>query len=810
MQVKKIVEQAILDTLTPEQEKAVLDSIAATVKEAKAVRERVVESSADIVFAGLKQIEAKLVAKIDQEAAKIKQPRDGIDGIQGPKGEKGDKGADGAQGRDGRAGKDGKDGRDGVDGVSVVDARVDFDGSLTIVLSDGTEINAGEVMSSEEAKLIHQVTSHPAGTGSTSQEVLDALAAIQATIATYGTMAKQNANAVAITGGNIDGTTIGGTTPAAGTFTTLTATTANIQNAGANSGLTMLRNTDAGTASTRIFLDSSGGVASIYNSGNNVRFQTGASIGTSSGSTQFLVSPTASAVNYVQVTGAATGSGPTISAQGSDSAMPMQYAAKGGSTHQFYGSVGGSLQFQISNVSSSVNRFTVNGSTTGNAIPMSASGTDTNISMAFLSKGTGAIDLAAGSSGVNISNGGTVTAITRTGAGSGYTSPPTVAITAPTTAGGVQATATVNLEQTSSTGIIASGGTGYTVNDVITVSGGTQTTPSTYTVTSVSAGVITGLSLTQYGSYSAVPSNPVSVTGGTGTGATLNITWQIKSSFTITNAGSGYVEQPTVSFSGGGGSGAAAYATVGSNTVQKTIGNIHTFATPNSQVLALVDKNSAGNYPTNSSVAFAMVPPQSAFGAAYFGVSNPLYLASSSTAASAFAFATGVTTPVSNGAGGATQMQVAHTASAVNYVQVTGAATGSEPQISAQGSDANVTLQLAAKGVQPVKFLTGGSIRQAQVSHTASAVNFLQLTGGIATAAPVLSAQGTDTNIDLALTPKGTGSVKIGAAPLATTNFSIVESGGKLLFKYGATTIASMDSTGIITSLSNIVANGTP
>jgi hypothetical protein len=48
------------------------------------------------------------------------------------------------------------------------------------------------------------------------------------------------------------------------------------------------------------------------------------------------------------------------------------------------------------------------------------------------------------------------------------------------------------------------------------------------------------------------------------------------------------------------------------------------------------------------------------------------------------------------------------------------------------------------------------------------------------------------------------------AGSVATTNFSIEESGGKLLFKYGATTIASMSSTGVITSATNIVANGTP
>lgn len=45
---------------------------------------------------------------------------------------------------------------------------------------------------------------------------------------------------------------------------------------------------------------------------------------------------------------------------------------------------------------------------------------------------------------------------------------------------------------------------------------------------------------------------------------------------------------------------------------------------------------------------------------------------------------------------------------------------------------------------------------------------------------------------------------------LVTTNFTIEESGGKLIFKYGAITIASMSSTGVITSATNIVANGTP
>jgi hypothetical protein len=48
------------------------------------------------------------------------------------------------------------------------------------------------------------------------------------------------------------------------------------------------------------------------------------------------------------------------------------------------------------------------------------------------------------------------------------------------------------------------------------------------------------------------------------------------------------------------------------------------------------------------------------------------------------------------------------------------------------------------------------------------------------------------------------------AVNLTTTNFTIQESGGKLVFKYGANVIASMDSTGNLISATNITAYGTP
>jgi hypothetical protein len=60
------------------------------------------------------------------------------------------------------------------------------------------------------------------------------------------------------------------------------------------------------------------------------------------------------------------------------------------------------------------------------------------------------------------------------------------------------------------------------------------------------------------------------------------------------------------------------------------------------------------------------------------------------------------------------------------------------------------------------------------------------------------------------LTTDGTNASWANVAKLTTTNFSIEESGGKLIFKYGATTIASMTSAGVFKTLSDISSNDTP
>jgi hypothetical protein len=522
------------------------------------------------------------------------------------------------------------------------------------------------------------------------------------------------------------------------------------------------------------------------------------------GGLQAQVSNTASAVNYVQVTGSATGSHPVISSQGSDANVNVNLTPKGTGTvlitraglvsspsltigqanNGLYGLGTGEIgvvgsgweQFRFGNTASALNFLRVNGSPTANAPILSSQGNDTNISMAFQPKGTGAINLAAGSSGVNISNGGTVTAITRTATGSGYTSVPSVAITAPTTAGGVQATASANMFVFTVT--VASGGTGYTVGDILSLVGGTGAAGQV-TVATVSGGVITGITNgPSNGLYSALPTTPAATTGGTGSGATINITGYGVSNFTITAAGSGYIEQPTVTFSGGGGSGAAAYATVGSGTTFKTIGSTMLLQTPGGTAFGVTDIANAVNYIRNQGSAtgnqvFSTVQ----------GTDTNIAYGLTSKGTGGINFFTNL--------GNNLQLAVAHTASAVNYVQVTGATTTNAPVISSQGSDTNLGMLYYSKGFGSHQFrgYNGSNIYGQFFANQASPVNYIEFGASSSGNAVLVRTAGADTNIDLSLTSKGTGGI-LGSINSGT--FSITRDSTNNAIKFTATNAANL------------------
>lgn len=150
----------------------------------------------------------------------------------------------------------------------------------------------------------------------------------------------------------------------------------------------------------------------------------------------------------------------------------------------------------------------------------------------------------------NLSQGvssGTVTS------GTAFTSVPGLAISAPQAANGVQATGMISLKVLSAnvTGTGASGGTGYTTGDTLTMANGVI-----LTVTATS-GVITTLTVTNAGSLTggAAPTAAVAPasTSGNGTGALVNMVWGL-GTFTSVNPGSGYTSA-TATITGGGGTG---------------------------------------------------------------------------------------------------------------------------------------------------------------------------------------------------------------------------------------------------------------
>jgi hypothetical protein len=185
MDVESLAKELILKNMTPEQQMAVLDSVKASVAQAREVQKRKIGENVDIVVQALKTIESDIRSRFDdvgnaieKRVASIKDGRDGSNGKDGRDGKDGKNGRDGAKGEKGETGQAGIDGVDGIDGVSVTAAHIDFDGSLIITLSTGVELNVGEVVAPDLAESIKVITNG----GGTSQSVIDTLASLQAQI----------------------------------------------------------------------------------------------------------------------------------------------------------------------------------------------------------------------------------------------------------------------------------------------------------------------------------------------------------------------------------------------------------------------------------------------------------------------------------------------------------------------------------------------------------------------------------------------------------------------------------------------------
>jgi hypothetical protein len=153
----------------------------------------------------------------------------------------------------------------------------------------------------------------------------------------------------------------------------------------------------------------------------------------------------------------------------------------------------------------------------------------------------------------------------------------------------------------------------------------------------------------------------------------------------------------------------------------------------------------------------------------------------------------------------------------VNGISLSGTVT-STGNLTLGGALTGVNLATQVTGLLPVANGGTGTATPALVQGANITITGTWPNQTIAAAAPgtgtVTSVAGTGSANGLSLsgTVTSTGNITLGGAvtSLTTTNFTVEESGGKLVFKYGATVIASMDSSGNIISAANVTAFGTP
>jgi hypothetical protein len=158
--------------------------------------------------------------------------------------------------------------------------------------------------------------------------------------------------------------------------------------------------------------------------------------------------------------------------------------------------------------------------------------------------------------------------------------------------------------------------------------------------------------------------------------------------------------------------------------------------------------------------------------------------------------------------------------SAINYIPsiTTGSAViGSLTGILKASSG---TVSVATSGTDYAPATSGTSILYGNGSGGFSNVTVstgLNFSGGVLTATGTgsvssVSGTGSANGLTLTGTVTSTGNITLGGAvtSLTTTNFTVQESGGKLIIKYGGTTLFSIDSSGNMTTIANVTAYGTP
>jgi hypothetical protein len=496
----------------------------------------------------------------------------------------------------------------------------------------------------------------------------------------------------------------------------------------------------------------------------------------SSSAPQFAIANTASAVNYFEVNGGPTGGGsPYLSARGTDANIHSQYLSKGTYGHIFNTGSAGNFQFYVAHTGSAVNYVQVTGGATGSATTLSAQGSDTNIGITLTPKGTGGVGISGatttgemfalrntaettatvfGLRNVSNINQATTTTVYGISDQTQILSPAALTNLFRFRAAAGSFTGTVTNQYGYAADSTLTGATNnYGFHSNIASGTGRWNFYAAGTATNYFEGNV-GIGITNPGTWGKF------AVGGSASGSQIvaaivnsagTANTQAVLSFDTTNNGFNVRDSQIRATNNGANQTTLEFFTASAATPTKKMEIAHTGvislgAAPGSESLRVTPVASAVNY-------------WEAQGAVTSGV--PLLKATGSDANISLGFNAKALGVMIFGNAVGTAFRIRNDLTGANFIDVFGNSTGNSPFLRAEGTDTNVGLSLISKGTGSVSFLTNaGAQSQLVVAHTASAVNYAQVTGGTTGNAVTLSAAGSDTNIGITLTPKGTGVVR--------------------------------------------------
>jgi hypothetical protein len=628
--------------------------------------------------------------------------------------------------------------------------------------------------------------------GQLTNAVNTAIVVPSSSVTGLGTMATQNATSVAITGGSINGTLIGNATPSNGAFTTISASGvvsgvgfANYLNAPPsiggvtpNTGAFSILTASGGTINGTTI----GGSNAAAGTFTNVISQTETIIGT--GQNLFLQSQTFT--NAVWSKGSTSITSTTIVAPDATSTASELTGNGASAAHELTTS-----QAPVGNGVAYTQSFFLKANTNNFAQLRFGGG----IGGAFAN-----FNLSTGVLGTTGQGSGTPPTSSITSVGNGWYRCSITATVNSTSAGApcgvylvTSASAASAETNTLSTSIYVWGGqfeVGSVTNTYIPT-----TTTAVYGTPTLSFSGVANVTLNSSGTMNLSSAGTGSIglltNGGANTQALIAHTANAVNFVQLTGAGTGGA--PTISAQGADSTAQLALTSKGATSLRFYT---NTLAAEQFRVAS-----------TTSAVNYLQVTG----GATGSGVDISSQGSDANVNASISAKGSGILSFNSNNA---EQFRVQSVASAVNNIQVYGSLAGGAPVLISRGADANVSLNIATKGTGAISFTTNTGFQQFRITDTASANNFVQVTGG-AGVGPSISAQGSDTNISLQLNAKGTGGVRtqfyhqIGTS---SSNFITISGSGANVAPYiqaqGSDTNIDLNLTPKGTGFANITSGG--